>query len=148
MPRPTRSVIVDCAPKVDGLPEPIVRRAIVAVLDGEDAGTAEFSVTFLSSQRMRVLNRRSFGYDRATDVIAFGLPHPDVVVGDIYVCPSVARRVAREEGVSERQELIRLVVHGALHSLGYVHPSGEDGYRSEMWCMQEDYVSRTLRGLE
>ena len=147
MPTPTRSVSVDCSPKVDGLPEPTVRQAIYSVLDGEGTEAAEFSVAFLSGQRMRALNRRLFAQDRATDVIAFGLPHPDVLVGDIYVCPSVVRRVARELKVPEQQELIRMIVHGTLHSIGYDHPVGDGRYRSEMWSKQEGYVDNIVRGL-
>jgi ssRNA-specific RNase YbeY (16S rRNA maturation enzyme) len=42
--------------------------------------------------------------------------------------------------------LVRLVVHGTLHSLGYDHPSGEDLYQSEMWFLQETYVRNVLGG--
>lgn len=140
MPRPTRRICVECTPNANGLSQAIVKRVVSTVLDGENTGSAEFSVTFLSAQRMRALNRRLFGADRATDVIAFGLPHPDVLVGDIYVCPSVARRSARDLKLSESEELLRLVVHGTLHSLGYDHPSGAKRSSSKMWRKQERYL--------
>jgi len=143
----TRKVSVDYANKDDGLPAALVRRAVVAVLEGEGVGAAEISVTFLSGQRMRVLNRHLFGRDRATDVIAYDLPHPGITVGDIYLCPSVARRTARELNESEKEEMIRLVVHGTLHTLGYEHPVGEDRCLSEMWSLQEEYLKTVLRCL-
>ena len=142
---PTRRVSVDHDKNGDGLPETIVRGTISTILDGERIGDAEFSVAFLSSQRMRALNRRLFGHDRATDVIAFGLPHPGLVVGDIYLCPSVARRTARELKESEQEEMVRLIVHGTLHALGYEHPSGDERCSSDMWRMQEDYLKSVLR---
>lgn len=144
MQTPTREVRVEGFSNSDGPTEVLVRSAVLAVLDGEGAGQADFTVTSLSSQRMRVLNRRSFGKDRATDVIAFGLPHLGRIVGDVYVCPSVARRVVRELDVTEREEIIRLVVHGALHVLGHDHPQGENRYQSDMWKKQERYVSSVL----
>lgn len=147
MQRPTRRVSVDYANESDGLAAAIVRRAISTVLDGESIEAADFSVTFLSGQRMRALNRRLFGHDRATDVIAFGLPHPGLVVGDIYLCPSVARRAARELQVSEQEEMVRLIVHGTLHTLGYQHPSGDERCGSDMWRMQEDYLNCVMRGV-
>jgi probable rRNA maturation factor len=148
MQAPTLRVSVDSASTAAGLPVAIVRSVIATTLDGESVGAAEFSVAFLSGQRMRALNRRLFGHDRATDVIAFGLPHPGLVVGDIYICPSVARRAARELKQSEQAEMVRLIVHGTLHTLGYEHPSGDDRCRSDMWRIQENYVNSILRGLE
>lgn len=141
-----RKVSVEVASKADCLPVAIVRKAITTVLDGEAVGDAEFSVTFLSGQRMRALNRKLFGRDHATDVIAFGMPHPGLLVADIYICPSVARRAARELKESERAEMVRLIVHGSLHALGYDHPSGDDRCRSKMWRMQESYLDKVLRG--
>jgi probable rRNA maturation factor len=123
-----------------------VRRAVVEVLDGEGTGAADISVTFLSGQRMRALNRRTFGSDRATDVIAFALPHPGQIVGDVYVCPAVARNAAGRLGVPEQEELARLVIHGTLHVLGYDHPAGEERTVSIMWRLQERYLNNLTRG--
>jgi probable rRNA maturation factor len=123
---------------------PLARRAVVAVLDGERAGAASVSVTFLTAARMRALNRRALGHDRATDVIAFPLPHDGLLAGDVYVCPSIARRQAREAGIPEREELLRLVVHGMLHVLGYEHPAGMARVRSAMWRRQERYLRQLL----
>ncbi len=140
-----REIRVESAGKVDTLPTAQVRRAVCTVLDEERVGSADISVTFLSGQRMRGLNRRTFERDCATDVIAFALPHPGRVVGDVYVCPPVAGRTAKELAISEREELLRLVVHGTLHVLGYVHPDSGERVLSPMWRLQERYV-RKLRG--
>lgn len=118
----------------------MVSRVVTAVLDGERVAAAAVSVTFLSGAKMRGLNRRSFGRDRSTDVIAFELPHPQWVVGDVYICPSTARR-RRAAGVPEREEIIRLIVHGVLHVLGHEHPRGRGRERSSMWQRQERYVA-------
>ena len=148
MRRPTRRLTVDIAPNTKGLSTAVVRRAVLTVLDDQNVEKAEYSVAFLSGQQMRALNRRSFGHDRATDVIAFSLPHQGMTVGDIYVCPSVARRMAREINVPEREELIRLIVHGVLHTLGFDHPSGGDRCQSDMWQVQERYLTMICGGNE
>ena len=122
-----------------------VRKVVAAVLRGEGAGDADVTVTFLTPPRMRTLNRRSLGRDRVTDVIAFRLPHDTHLVGDVYVCPAAGRRSARALGIPPREELIRLVVHGTLHVLGFDHPDGA-GRRtaSPMWRRQERYVRRMM----
>jgi probable rRNA maturation factor len=146
MRRPLRDIRVAAA-GLERLPlsATLVRRAVTTVLDGEGTGPAVVSVTFLSPARMRGLNRRTFGRDRVTDVIAFPLPHAGARGGDIYVCPAAARRAARDLGLPAREELMRLVVHGTLHVLGYAHPAGADRERSSMWQRQERYV-RALAG--
>jgi probable rRNA maturation factor len=118
----------------------VVRRVVSAVLKGEHATEASISVTFLRLPSMRSLNRKAFGHDRATDVIAFRLPHDGIVTGDVYVCPAVARTSARAHGITEREELIRLVIHGTLHVLGHDHPDGARRTTSAMWRRQERYV--------
>lgn len=110
------------------------------MLDGEGVDAAAISVTFLSGPQMRGLNRRTMGRDRATDVIAFPLEHVGQTAGDVYVCPSVARRSARQAGIEDREELMRVVVHGVLHVLGHDHPDGRGRTGSRMWRLQERYV--------
>ncbi len=124
------------------LPDATVRRAVLSVLRGERRH-ADVSVTFLGRERMRRLNADYKGHDRPTDVIAFALGVPGGhTVGDVYVCPWVAAREAKARRVPLRQELVRLVVHGTLHVLGWDHPEDDTRARSPMWRRQERYVER------
>jgi probable rRNA maturation factor len=118
----------------------LVRRVIESVLRSERRD-ASISVTFLGRDAMRRLNAAHMGHDYPTDVLSFTLPTPGTeIVGDIYVCPWVARREAAARGIALREELIRLLVHGTLHVLGRDHPEGSARTRSAMWRRQERYV--------
>ncbi len=122
------------------LPVPLVRRVVETVLHGERR-QALVSITFLGRDAMRKLNAEHKGHDRPTDVLSFALAHPaGRTVGDVYVCPWVARREALNRGIPFRQELVRLVVHGTLHVLGRDHPEGARRTASAMWRRQERYV--------
>ena len=98
------------------------------------------SVALVSDARVRALNRRYRGRDRATDVLSFpsaGLSRPrrrvaflhsaltplssERFLGDIVVARGMARRQARAAGHSELTEVRVLVLHGLLHLLGYDH---------------------------
>lgn len=132
---------------VQGRHPPLSHAAVVGavrwVLVGERR-RASISLTFVGRARMRELNRRWRGADRATDVLAFALTGPaGVLTGDIYLCRAIAAREAAARRLPLRQELLRLVVHGTLHVLGYDHPEGDDRTTSAMWRCQERY----LRGL-
>lgn len=118
----------------------LVQRIVRAVLRAERR-QALISVTFLGRDSMRRLNAEHKGHDCPTDVLTFPLATPDgQIIGDVYICPWVAGRQARQLGVPLRQELIRLVVHGTLHALGQDHPEGRERSRSSMWRRQERYV--------
>jgi len=101
----------------------LVRRVVEAVLEAERR-KGLVSVTFLGRDTMRRLKGGPKGQ----------------VIGDVYICPWVARREARARGIPPREELIRLVVHGTLHAVGREHPDGPDRTRSAMWRRQERYV--------
>lgn len=120
-----------------------LRRADPGAEDDAPAG-AEISVTCLSRREIRAMNRRHLSRDRPTDVIAFPLGREPVLLGDVYVCPEVAREQAEERGLRPSTELLRLVIHGVLHVLGWEHPEGEGREESEMFRMQEDLLREVL----
>jgi probable rRNA maturation factor len=122
------------------LPAAFVRRVVEAVLHGERR-RALVSVTFVGRDAMRKLNATHLGHDRPTDVLTFAMADPaGRTLGDVYICPWVAEREARARGISVRQELVRLVVHGTLHVLGREHPEDDRRTSSPMWRRQERYV--------
>lgn len=123
-----------------------VAAVVQGVLRAERARSALLSVTFLTARRMATMNRRHLGHAGPTDVIAFGFRDAaGALIGDVYIAPEVAGANARAYGRPVREELLRLVVHGTLHVLGYDHPEGEARLTSPMWRRQERYVHRWLR---
>lgn len=123
-----------------------------AVLRAEGVRHAVLSIAFVGRARIRTLNRRHLGHDRATDVLAFALT-PRVaaagprapVVGDVYVCAPVGAGQATRFGARPADEVRRLVVHGVLHVLGYDHPQGPRRTASAMWRRQEQLLARLGR---
>ena len=118
-----------------------IRHAAMHVVQHERR-RARIAITFVGKQRMREHNARFFDHDDATDVISIPLPQPDgSVAGDILICRYMAARNARAHAVPVREELLRLVVHGTLHVLGWEHPDDATRTRSPMWQRQERYVA-------
>ncbi len=124
-----------------------VREAAIAALKAERVRDAMLSITFVGRAAISELNRRYLGHRGSTDVISFGLGRPGkrgAVIGDIYICPEVARENAKRQGVPIGEEVLRLVVHGTLHVLGHDHPTGDSRTRSAMWRRQETILARVV----
>ena len=134
----------------EGVRSPVAARRLAAVativLRAEGVHDALVSIALVSRARIAALNARYLGRRGSTDVISFGFARVarEAVVGDIYIAPEVARANALRHGVRVREELIRLVVHGVLHVLGYDHPDGPARETSRMWRRQERLLARAI----
>lgn len=119
--------------------------AVTRVLRADRVREAMVSLTLLTPRQMAALNRKHLRHEGPTDIITFGFRDPSgAVIGDVYICPSEARANAEAFGATQREELLRLAVHGALHVLGYEHPAGEARTRSPMWKRQERILRQVL----
>lgn len=124
-----------------------IKEAAVAALEAEKVRDAMISITFVGRAAISALNHRYLGHAGPTDVISFGLERigkRGAVVGDIYICPEVARANARRQNVRPGEELLRLVIHGTLHVLGYEHPVNGLRTKTPMWRRQERILARVL----
>ena len=96
-----------------------VLRALYLVYHGEGKELPSLAIVFTHSRSIRKMNREFLKHDYATDVIAFPLGEDGGVEGEIYINLDAARKQAREYDVTYTQESRRLLIHGALHLLGY-----------------------------
>ncbi len=92
---------------------------------------AELSLYFCSLRTIQGLNSEWRGKDRPTDVLSFPQddnPDPSCIsgpLGDIVISTDIAASQAEREGVSYEHEILRLLIHGVLHLLGYDHERGK-----------------------
>ena len=117
------------------IPVADVRRAAARLLRGKSV-----SIAFVTDAAIRKINRRFLGHDYATDVISF--PLDSDLLGELVISAPYARAEARRRRISEREELLRYVVHGILHLLGYDDRTPAEKRR--MWARQERELRRVL----
>ncbi|MDQ4006209.1 MAG: rRNA maturation RNase YbeY [Actinomycetota bacterium] len=98
----------------------------------EGVGGVELSVSLVSPDEMSSLHERFIGERRPTDVLSFTMDE-EGLLGDVIICPEVARTQSQDLAA----ELRLLLVHGILHLLGYDHDKEEE--RRAMWDLQERY---------
>ena len=97
--------------------------------------TGGLTVLFADRRRMLGINKAFLGHSHDTDVIAFPYDEPQAGAGDIVISAPMARRQARELGHSVLREVLTLVLHGALHILGYDDHRPRD--RRRMFAKQD-----------
>lgn len=89
----------------------------------------EISVTFISDEDMKELNKKFRNIDKTTDVLSFPLIDDfsnvnfdeTIYLGDIIISSEKAISQAYEYGHSIRREITFLTIHSVLHLLGYDH---------------------------
>ena len=96
------------------------------------------SVVFVDSRYCKSINKTYLNHNYVTDVISFAIEKTPVLEGEIYVNLDRAKQQAQEYGVSFANEVARLVIHGALHLIGY--EDGTEKKRKAMYADQERIV--------
>jgi probable rRNA maturation factor len=81
---------------------------------------AEISVAFIGDQKMKEMNKTWRGKNCVTDVLSF-VYEQKPLAGEIVVCYPQAVRQAGERGRAAGEEIKLLLIHGALHLVGYDH---------------------------
>lgn len=121
----------------------LLKRWLAELVAAIEPRARSLGVRLVSDTEMRDLNRRYRGKDRPTDVLSFpgGPSIEGYHLGDIVVSIPMARRQAREQGVSAQIELRTLLIHGVLHCLGHDHER-DDG---EMHQLEQRLRRRWLK---
>jgi probable rRNA maturation factor len=110
--------VVQRAVAARGVPGPVRLRRWAHAALGRRGG--ELTVRIVGPAESRTLNRRYRNRDKPTNVLSFPSDAPGVL-GDLVICASVVAREAREQGKRPAAHWAHLVVHGALHLLGFDH---------------------------
>jgi len=120
------------------------------VLAKEKAGKkTDISVVITDSEEIRRLNLLYRKKDKPTDILSFGSIKDfssieSFDLPEIIICPEEVRKNAEEYGVSFKNELVRVLIHGVLHLLGYDHEKNKED-AEKMFAKQEKYHLEFLK---
>lgn len=90
------------------------------------------NIVFLNEEEVRILNRDYRGFDKTTDVLSFHYFEDFTnfekydIVWEIILNEKKIFSQAEEYKISIEKEFYNLVIHSALHILGYDHENDED----------------------
>jgi probable rRNA maturation factor len=112
--------------------------------------TGDFNVCFVTDDEIRRMNSLYRAKPEPTDVLSFpwqagkengeklpGGKEFENFLGDIVISAETTERNARAEGHSTEAEIRWLILHGALHLLGYDHETDQGEMTALEWRLRE-----------
>ena len=96
----------------------------------------DINYIFVDDETMLDINRRFIGHDYYTDHIGFDYTEGNALSGDIYISLDTVRTNAEQFGVTQDEELRRIIIHGLLHLCGLRDKTPEE--RAEMQRAEDE----------
>lgn len=113
-----------------------VRAWIEAVVVREGYQVGELYYYFCSDEALLDINQRRLGHDFYTDIVTFPLVVGDVISSEFCLSLDRIAENSLNFGRSFESELLRVIIHGVLHLVGYDDHSDEE--RAEMRSKEEE----------
>ncbi|GGH09995.1 rRNA maturation RNase YbeY [Mucilaginibacter phyllosphaerae] len=118
-----------------------VRKWITDTITAEGYKLNELTYIFCTDEYLLQINQLYLDHDTYTDIITFDNSEQEgVIAGDIFISIERIRDNAAKFGVTDTQELHRVIIHGTLHLLGYLDKSPAD--KKKMTQKEDFYLDK------
>jgi len=125
--------------RIDLKDRQILKIALNTLFKRERKRLAELRYIFVSDDRLLEINRQFLQHDYYTDIITFPLSEPgQPISAEIYISVDRVRENARELGNTVKNELLRVIFHGALHLCEYKDKTPRE--EKKMRQLEEKYL--------
>ena len=116
-----------------------VENWIKSTIIDEDKALGEITYIFCSDEYLHKINVEHLKHDTLTDVITFNYNVEDVISSDIFISIDRVKENSISFKTSFKNELLRVMIHGVLHLVGYDDKSDED--KKVMRAKEDFYLS-------
>ena len=97
-----------------------LKKFISQLFKMEKKGLERLDYIFCSDSYLLEINRKFLNHDFYTDILTFDLSNnPKLTIGEIYISVDRVKENAMELSNSFKEEIHRVIFHGALHLCGY-----------------------------
>jgi len=103
-----------------------IRQWIKKVIENEGKKLGELNVILTGDKELLELNKTYLSRKYLTDVITFEYNQEKKISGDIYISVERIRENALKFNERVDREILRVIIHGILHLMGYKDKKDED----------------------
>ncbi len=125
--------------------------SVEKILQELNLKNVEVSITLTDDKTIREINKQWRGKDKPTDVLSF--PQEETIgykyklLGDVIISLPYAKKQAEDIGFTLKEEIIRLLIHGILHLLGYDHERSKEDEKI-MFDLQDKIFEKVIYELQ
>lgn len=115
-----------------------LRLAVRKIFEGARKPLERFTAIYIDDARMAELHGLFLGTEETTDVVTFSLGEGKIIEGEVYISLDTAAHNAVDFGEAFDREVARLVIHGALHLVGFDDHTKKE--QLEIRAQEEKYL--------
>ena len=117
-----------------------IRTLLKEICKKENKKISFINCVFCSDNRLLEINKKYLNNTSLTDVVTFDFTtNKKTIEGDVYISIDRVKENAKKYKQSFKTELLRIIIHGLLHLIGFSDKTKEE--KNTMTLKENEYLS-------